>query len=238
MILGLSWLRLYNLQIDWDKETISIDEWIKERTTKIRQILCSQVYPKQWEVEEPLYTWRVQLEQEEKIAISQGEFIPQIAPDLTKTIRDDEVLIGYIKGEPVAALFAPKVPSKTESFATNWPIRLTIGRILTWPGTKKFSTSANTWIRAKTTPSQLLAPEQEPRTLEQIVPEYLIDLKGVFKKAKAEHFPESRSWNHAIDLKEGFKSRDCKVYLLSPREQTTLDEFLDENLCKGYIHQS
>ena len=71
-----------------------------------------------------------------------------------------------------------------------------------------------------------------------MIPEYLMDLKGVFKKAKAKCFPESQSWNHAIDLKERFKPRDCKVYLLSPREQTALDEFLDENLHKEYICQS
>ena len=71
-----------------------------------------------------------------------------------------------------------------------------------------------------------------------MVPEYLMDLKGVFKKAKAECFPESWSWDHAIDLKEGFKPQDCKVYPLSPREQTALDKFLNENLYKEYICQS
>ena len=75
MILGLSWLHLYNPQIDWDKGTIFIDKQIKKQTTKIRQILCPQVYLKQWEVEEPLYAQRVRLEQEENVAISQGEFI-------------------------------------------------------------------------------------------------------------------------------------------------------------------
>ena len=104
-------------------------------------------------MEEPLYAQRVRLEQEENVAISQGEFISQFASDLTKTIWDDEVLIDYIKGEPVAALFASEVLSKIESFATNRLTRLTIGQILTWPGMKKFSTSANTWIRAKITPS-------------------------------------------------------------------------------------
>ena len=65
-----------------------------------------------------------------------------------------------------------------------------------------------------------------------------MDLKGVFEKAKAECFSESRSWDHTINLKEGFKPRDCKIYSLSPREQTALDEFLNENLHKGYICQS
>ena len=94
---------------------------------KIRQVLCPQIYLKQQKVEEPLYVQRVWLKQEEKVAISQGEFIPQIAPDPMKTIRDDKVLISYIKGEPVAALFTPKVPSKIENFATNQLTRLTIG---------------------------------------------------------------------------------------------------------------
>ena len=119
MILGLPWLCLYNSQIDWNKGTISIDERIKERITKIRQILCPQVYPKQWKVEEPLYAQRVWLKQEEKVAITQGEFIPQIVSDLIRIIQDDKILIGYIKEEPVAALFAPEVSSKIESFATN-----------------------------------------------------------------------------------------------------------------------
>ena len=71
-----------------------------------------------------------------------------------------------------------------------------------------------------------------------MVSEYLMNLKGVFKKAKVECFPKSRFWDHAIDLKEGFKPWDCKVYPLFAREQAALDEFLAENLRKGYIHQS
>ena len=70
-----------------------------------------------------------------------------------------------------------------------------------------------------------------------MVLEYLIDLKGVFEKAKAECFPKSWSWDHAINLKEELKSWDCKMYPLSPREQTALDKFLNENLRKGYICQ-
>ena len=50
--------------------------------------------------------------------------------------------------------------------------------------------------------------------------------------------PDPRSWDHAIDLKPDFVTKDCKVYPLSPSEQKKLDEFLEENLSKGYIRPS
>ena len=33
----------------------------------------------------------------------------------------------------------------------------------------------------------------------------------------------------------GSKPTNCKVYLLSPKEQVELDAFLEENLCTGRI---
>jgi hypothetical protein len=47
--------------------------------------------------------------------------------------------------------------------------------------------------------------------------------------------PESRSWDHAIELVPGEKPSGCKVYLLSPSEQKELDTFLKENLETGRI---
>ena len=41
-----------------------------------------------------------------------------------------------------------------------------------------------------------------------------------------------------INLKPDFILRDCKVYPLTPTEQKKLDEFLDDNLQKGYIRPS
>ena len=55
-----------------------------------------------------------------------------------------------------------------------------------------------------------------------------------FDKQMAEHFPELQPWDHAIDLKEDFVPKDCKIYLLSPPEQIELDKFIDEN-CKGTL---
>jgi len=50
--------------------------------------------------------------------------------------------------------------------------------------------------------------------------------------------PEHKPWDHAIDLKPDFISKDCKVYPLSPKEQKEQDKFLEENLRKGYIRPS
>lgn len=57
----------------------------------------------------------------------------------------------------------------------------------------------------------------------------------VFEEQAAAKFPESGPYDHAIDFKEDFIPKDCKVYLLSEKEQQALDQFLEENLQKRYI---
>ena len=42
-------------------------------------------------------------------------------------------------------------------------------------------------------------------------------------------------WDHGIELKEGFVLKKAKVYPLSPLKQTEVDEFINEQLQKGYI---
>jgi hypothetical protein len=96
-------------------------------------------------------------------------------------------------------------------------------------------------IRAKTTMSQTLAQKIEPKpkkTLEELVPDYCMDYREVFEKKASERFPESRPYDHAIDLKTDFIPKNCKIYPLSPAEQILQDEFIEENLRKGYIRPS
>ena len=79
------------------------------------------------------------------------------------------------------------------------------------------------WINAKANVSTALASEQnlkkEEKTLDEMLPLELLDCRHVFDKTTAEHFPESRSWDHAIDLKDDFIPKDCKVYPLTVLEQ-------------------
>ena len=67
------------------------------------------------------------------------------------------------------------------------------------------------------------------------IPEYLQEFEDVFSKESFDTLLERKPWDHAIELEPGSKPTNCKVYLLSPREQVELDAFLEENLCTRRI---
>jgi len=50
--------------------------------------------------------------------------------------------------------------------------------------------------------------------------------------------PTKKLWDHAIDMKEGFMPRKEKMYLLSREERKEVQEFISEQLRKGYIRPS
>ena len=95
------------------------------------------------------------------------------------------------------------------------------------------------WINAKTGISMELAIRENVKKVEQsaeeIVPRDLHEYLDVFNDEKANRFPESKIWDHKIEMKEGFEPKSFKNYNLSPAEQNELDKFLKENLDKGYI---
>ena len=95
---------------------------------------------------------------------------------------------------------------------------------------------------AKTTVAQQLAEQAADKTIrtwDQIVPPQYHQHATVFSETTAHRFPNSRDWDHAIDLKaDAPPTMDCKVYPLSPGEDIVLQTFLSENLDKGYIRPS
>lgn len=98
------------------------------------------------------------------------------------------------------------------------------------------------WINAKTSNSiefHLQHDEKKDNLpLEEQIPKEYHEYLDVFDENKADRFPESRPWDHKIELKEGFQPKSFKTYNLTPEEQTELDKFLKENLEKGYIRPS
>ena len=86
--------------------------------------------------------------------------------------------------------------------------------------------------------SQELAHKTEGEKTKVILPEEYEEYRSVFEKKPSERMPERRKWDHTIDLESDFLPKDSKVYPMSPEEQEKLNEFLDENLRKGYIRPS
>ena len=98
------------------------------------------------------------------------------------------------------------------------------------------------WINAKATTATPLQAEATAKKkilpLEEQIPEEFHEFLDVFSEEKAARFPEPRSCDHKIELKEPFIAKSFKTYNLTPQEQIELDKFLKENLNKGHIRPS
>jgi hypothetical protein len=97
------------------------------------------------------------------------------------------------------------------------------------------------WIHKTNIATELAIEEnnkKQDKTDEQLVLAEYHEYLDIFSEEKAHHFPESRPWNHKIEMKEGFEPKLFKNYNLTPAEQLELDKFLKENLEKGYIRPS
>ena len=156
-------------------------------------------------------------------------------PDWTTSTLPDSVIIctkGVASGKPMRSVRVAEMRTMIQ----NQPL-LEAGEELYLHIMK-----INPACAAKTTVAQQLveqATDKTVRTWDQIVPAHYHKHAKVFSKEAAQQFPESRDWDHAIDLKlNAPNTMDCKVYPLSPTEDIALQKFIAKNLGKGYICQS
>ena len=75
----------------------------------------------------------------------------------------------------------------------------------------------------------------ELRTVEEMVPRWFHKYLKVFEKKESKRMPTRKAWDHAIDLREGFVPKKEKIYLLSRIEREEVQEFVKDQLRKGYI---
>jgi len=95
------------------------------------------------------------------------------------------------------------------------------------------------WINAKLNNSQKFALEHDNKSPEQgIIPPEYYEYRDVFNEAIADRFPWSRPWDHKIETKPGFKPKSFRSYNLTPEEREQQEEFITEQLRKGYIRPS
>jgi hypothetical protein len=92
-------------------------------------------------------------------------------------------------------------------------------------------------IRKTSTAVQMAANAQgKEKPWDQIVPLQYHKWKKVFSEEEARQFPEHQPWDIEIEFTEDApKILDCKIYPLTLTEQGKLDEYIKENLEKGYI---
>ena len=76
------------------------------------------------------------------------------------------------------------------------------------------------------------------RKMEEIVPRRFHKYLKVFEKKDSERMPMRKALNHAIDLREGFVLKKGKIYPLSRVEREEVQEFVKDQLRKGYIRPS
>jgi hypothetical protein len=119
----------------------------------------------------------------------------------------------------------------------NWPINASDKVLLEYLGMEN-----KLWINSKGNLATKLASEANQKkpdlTPEQLVPQEYHHYLDIFDEDKANWFPDTRPWDHKIEMKSGFEPKSFKTYNLTPEEQVELDKFLKENLDKGYIKLS
>jgi len=76
------------------------------------------------------------------------------------------------------------------------------------------------------------------RKIEEMVPKKFLKWRKVFGKMKLERIPTRKVWDHTIDLKETFKPKKERIYLLSKDKRKKVQKFIDNQLRKGYIRFS
>jgi hypothetical protein len=86
--------------------------------------------------------------------------------------------------------------------------------------------------------NQLYGKKKEKRSHLDLVPKVYHKFINLFSKEASERFPNPRPYNHEINLKPNFKPFKQAPYPLNPRQTLLAQEFIKENLSKGYIVKS
>jgi len=87
------------------------------------------------------------------------------------------------------------------------------------------------WIKATKTEEKEVNPKDK-------VPKEFHEFLSVFSEEAASRMPKRKVWDHKIEIKEGFSPKSTGIYKLTPEEDAATQEFIKENLEKGYIRPS
>ena len=80
--------------------------------------------------------------------------------------------------------------------------------------------------------------KEDHRKIEELVPRKFLKWRKVFGTVESERMLTRKVWDHAIDLKETFKPQKGRIYPLSKNEREEIQNFIEDQLRKGYIRPS
>jgi len=99
--------------------------------------------------------------------------------------------------------------------------------------------SQETWIQAlKAHESKVAINETTLKEAQKLVPQEYWEYLDVFSKKSSECMPLQKPWDHGIDLREDFPPKKGRLIPLSVDEQKEVEDFVDNQLAKGYIRLS
>jgi len=70
--------------------------------------------------------------------------------------------------------------------------------------------------------------DEDEEMLKRLVPKKFWKWKRVFGKKESERMPVQKTWDHTIELKEGFMPKKGKVYSLSREEKEEVQTFVED----------
>ena len=198
LILGLSWLKTHNPEIDWATGEVKMSHCplncctgCRDEARKERQKCKAEAH---------------------RIAKCSAGDLPALIED-SENDEEEEASPDFEEGDQMftAGLHQPLADIRATS---------TISQRLA----EAFKRNAE--------PGRPLSNSPDPR---EGMPVYLWDFDGVFSKESFDVLPDSKPWDHAIELIPGEKPTGCKVYPISSSEQKELNAFIQENLDTGSI---
>ena len=218
IIPGLPWLQQYNPTIDWAKWTLDLT------TVKFQSTL------------QEVLQWKIDLKRAKTPTEILQPTIEEIFEDLELSFNKNPL---PFDGPILQQIYNEEDNDDEDEIDLLWTYLGKEDEDKIYPEMDGEEIEANKiWIQVMKSISQELVHNSPTERPKFVLPEAYTEYKDVFDKKVSQWLSDWRTWDHTIDLKPDFVLKDCKVYLMTLEEQIKLNEFLIENLCKGYIQLS
>ena len=232
MIVGHPWLKKHNPEIDWKMGEVKLTHCLSECNVFIQTVKEDQ----KWKKISEKWKYKVMMEEvddeEAEVHIRSGIL------DDANTIMDKIIEEHFIrKTESEEAMPDLCINSDNDDDEDLDDDEIMVFQI---ENSKKAwyiaSTSGPASQGNKNLNSQM--KDEKKKMPEKMVPKQFHKYMKVFLKQASKRMLIRKPWNHMIEMNHRFEPKKAKNILLSLQEQKEAEEFLNDQLSKGYIQES